>query len=506
MKDNPIIAVIDIGSNSIRLQISKVLDGTYKVIDDYKETARIGDNVYKTGKFSDDAIDTIKQILLRMKSMMDYNKVETCRAVATASFREAANAEEVVTLMKSETGVDIEIISGIEEARLMYLATSSFFQMDEGNTLLIDMGGGSTEFSYASGGGLQFSESTPLGCSKLTYEYFKNDPVKQGEIIKLKQKISDYINPFLPQYGVDKLVCSGGTLNNISLIYNKRKNLSDSVVKFVDSVFVRHFTRELTGKSIEERLRISGLEPARADIILSASILVQMILERYRLEGFYTLSGGLRAGLTIDLMNRIGMKLVFQDSESSDIRYTRLIETGKKYYFEETHAIHVTKLAKRIFDGLSQFLRLSPEDWALLEAASILHDVGQYISYSKHHKHSYYLLMNTELTGYNDKEREVIANIARYHRRGLPKKNHENFMKLTAIESDKVMKLGAILRVADALDRAHSSLIKDVSVEVKPEGIEFTPLTDNDICMEIQGFDKKKDLLEVITGKSAVIL
>lgn len=506
MNNHPIIAVIDIGSNSIRLQISKVLDGAYKVIDDYKETVRIGDNVYRTGKFSDDAIDSIKQVLFRMKSMMDYNKVETCRAVATASFREASNAMDVAELIKKEVGIDIEIISGMEEARLMYLAASAYFQLDEGNTLLIDMGGGSTEFSYAAYGELKFSESTPLGCSKLTYEFFKNDPAKSEEVDALKQKINDDTTSFLPQYAVDKLVCSGGTLNNISFIYNKRKNLSDSVVKFVDSIFIKHFLSEISAKSIEERLKITGLEPARADIVLSAAVLVQMLLKRYRLEGFYTLSGGLRAGLTIDLMNRIGVRMMFQGTGSVDIRYSRLIETGKKYYFEENHALHVTKLCEKIFEGLRKDMRLSMDDWVILEAASLLHDVGQYIAYSKHHKHSYYLIMNTELTGYSDKDKELIANVARYHRRGLPKKNHENLLALSAEESDRVVKLAAILRVADGLDRTHSSLIKDVIVEVKIKNIEFFVASDDDISMEREGFEKKKDLLEVLTGKSAVII
>lgn len=506
MQNDPVIAVIDIGSNSIRLQISKVLDGTYKIIDDYKETARIGDNVYRTGAFSEDAIDSIRQVLLRMRSMMDYNKVELFRAVATASFREAANAGQVVQIMKKDTGIDIEIISGMEEARLMYLAASAYFQLDEGNTLLIDMGGGSTEFSYAAYGDLKFSESTALGCSKLTYEYFKNDPARQDEIKEVKQRIKEVTEPFLPEYAVDKLVCSGGTLNNISFIYNKRKNLSDSAVKFVDSVFVKHFLSEISGKTVEERLKISGLEPARADIVLSAAILAHTMLKRYRLEGFYTLSGGLRAGLTIDLMNSIGVKLPFQGEGGVDIRYSRLIDTGKKYYFEESHALQVTKLSEKIFEGLRGFLRLSTNDWVLLEAASILHDVGQYISYSKHHKHSYYLIMNTELTGYSDSDRVIIANIARYHRRSLPKRSHVNFSSLSPAEGDKVMKLAAILRIADALDRAHSSLVKDVKIEVNDKEISFSLVSEADTCMEKEGFDKKKDLLEAITGKKAEVI
>lgn len=502
---NPVIAVIDIGSNSIRLQISKVLDRTYKIVDEYKETVRIGDNVYRTGTFSSAAIDTITSVLSKMKTMMDANRVEKYRAAATASFREAANAKEVVDIVREKTGIDIEIISGKEEARLMYLAASSYFQLSDGSTLLLDMGGGSTEFSCVTHGKLAFSESTPLGCSKLTYEFFKNDPVKSDEMKKLKSHIKKTTGDFLPLYGVNRLVCSGGTLNNLAFIYNKYNNLSDSAVKFVDSVFTKHFINEIAGKSVAERLKIPGLEPARADMILSAAILVQTIMKRYQLEGFYTLSGGLRGGLTIDLMNKMGMALLFQGGAHVDVRYSRLIETGKKYCFEEAHALQVTMLAEKIFQALKDELSLSDADWSILEAAGLLHDVGQYIAYSRHHKHTYYLITNTELAGYSEREIELIANVARYHRRGLPKNDHANFMRLSPQDRELAAKLSAILRIADGLDRSHSSFVKDILITVKDKMIEFSVVSDADTTMEHGGFEKKKDLLSVVTGKEIIL-
>lgn len=503
---NPVVAVIDIGSNSIRLQISKILDKTYKIIDEYKETVRIGDNVYRTGIFSHEATDTIVSVLSKMKTMMESNKTDRYRAIATASFREASNAQQVVEVIKARTGLDVEIISGIEEARLMYIAASSFFQLSDGGTLLVDMGGGSTEFSLAQQGVLKFSESTPLGCSKLTYEFFKNDPVKNEEVDNLKDHIEKTVSPFLPLHGVDRLICSGGTLNNISVIYNKRNNLSDSAVKFVDSVFAKHFINEVSGKSVAERFKISGLEPARADMILSAAVLVQYLIKRYNLDGFYTLSGGLRSGLTIDLINKMGFQLAFQGNNSFDVRYGRLIETGKKYSFEETHALQVTMLSEKIFRYLHRELNIEFRHWSILEAAALLHDVGQYIAYSRHHKHSYYLIKNTELAGYSERDRELIANTARYHRRGLPKSDHGEFMQLSPYDRELVEKLAAILRIADGLDRSHSSFVKDVSAEVKGDVIEFSISAHGDAAMERNGFNKKKDLLQIVSGKEIVLL
>lgn len=504
-KFNPVIAVIDIGSNSIRLQISKIIDRTYKIIDEHKQTVRIGDNVYKTGAFSDEAIETLISILSNMKDMMDKANVGNYRAVATASFREAKNGEEVAEIIKSKVGLNIEIITGIEEARIMYLAASSYFQLSDSNTLLVDMGGGSTEFSYSASGNLKFSKSTALGCSKLTYEYLKSDPVESIEIENLKEHINNVLSEFMPNYGVNKIICSGGTLNNISAIYNKRNNLNDSVVKFADSIFTKHFMNEISNKSIADRLKISGLEPARADMVLSAAILINILLKKYSLEGFYTLSGGLRAGLTIDLINKMGIELIFQGGKNIDIRYSRLIETGKKYNFEENHALHVTMLSEKIFNNLHEELDLDKNSWRLLEAAGILHDTGQYISYSSHHKHSYYLIVNTDLVGYTEEEREIVANIARYHRRGIPKNKHENFLNLSRENKELVLKLSAILRVADGLDRSHAGVVKDVDISIDDRKIEFSINYDGNVNSEINGFDKKKDLLEMITKKEILL-
>lgn len=503
--DKPIIAVIDIGSNSIRLQISQILDQSYKIIDEYKETVRIGDTVFETGIFSDESVETIYAILKNMKSMMDSNHVQFVRIVATASFREAKNALDVVDIIKSRLDMNIEIISGIEEARIMTVAASALFDMSDDNILLIDMGGGSTEISYFEKGEIKLSETTPLGASKLTYSFFKNDPIDPKEAENLITYISQTLDPILPSGTTAKLICAGGSINNIAQIFNKRKNLADSTVKFVDTIFLKHFINEISRKSIAERLKISALEPPRADMILSASLLLKVIIEKYRLDGFYTMSGGLRSGLTIDLMNSVGYELLFQEGEI-DVRYSRLIEIAKKYSYEEKHALQVTKIAEIIFNQMKNELNLSASDWYLLEAAAVLHDIGQYIAYSKHHKHSYYLITNSELIGYNDIESEVVANIARYHRRGLPKNSHSNFILLDEGSKELVIKLAGILRIADALDRSHASYVKDIVIDIYKHRVEFKLLTDGDISPERDGFNKKKDLLELYMEKELVIL
>ena len=377
--------------------------------------------------------------------------------------------------------------------------------MSEDNILFIDMGGGSTEFSYAEKGELKFSISTPLGCARLNYDFLPKDvKPSKASLSKLKEYIHESLKDILDGLNVTKIVCSGGSLNNISLIYSKRHHVSDSVVKFVDSTFLKHFYSEIISKSFKERLKISGIEQARADIIVPASVLINTLVKKFNTEGFYTLSGGLRSGLTIDLMNKLGIELIFQ-GEDTDIHYARLLETGKKYYFDEFHALHVSMLTGRIFNQVKDYLSLEDKDWQILEAAAILHDIGQYISYPKHHKHSYYLIKNTDLLGFSDKEIDIIANIARYHNKALPKQSHDNASHLSSDDYNKMVKLAGILRAANSLDRTHSGLVKDIIIIILDKRVEVSLVYDEDISMELEGFMRKKDLLEKVLEKEVVL-
>ncbi|MDR2883907.1 MAG: Ppx/GppA family phosphatase [Deferribacteraceae bacterium] len=503
---NLIVAVIDMGSNSFRLQVSEVKEGVYNVIEDYKETVRIGDGVYNIGKFSPEAIETIINVLKRMKIIMEKMKVSKWRIVGTAPFRDAENADEAISAVKAALDFDIDVISGTEEARLTYLAATGSFDLKGLSTLFVDVGGGSTELSFVTDGNLDATYSTPLGCSRITQQYFGKHRAKPDEVSKLEKYIKRALKSAIANPHLDKIVFTGGTVNNLAQVFTRRSSLSDSVVKYVDTAFFTHLVNELAGKSYEERGKMPGIEAARADISLAAALIVQNLLNKYKMDGFYTFSGGLRNGITIDLLNSMGIQMVFQHIDNQNLRYAKLKETGRKYNYEEVHALHVTALSERIFLQAHKALHLKESDWPLLEAAAILHDVGQHIGYAKHHKHSYYLINNTELVGYTDREREVIANIARYHRRGLPKVKQTNFGALSDDERDKVCKLSAILRVADGLDRSHSQLVQDIEVIIRKDGIYIEVVADSqiDVTMELAGLEKKKDLLEEVFNKKII--
>lgn len=500
------VAVIDMGSNSFRLQVSDVFDGTYKVLEDYKEVLRLGDDVYKNGKFSDAAIQSMMATLKNMKVIMDNMKVQHKRVVGTALFRDASNTPEVVHLIKREMDLDVDVISGDEEARLIYLAATGNFDLGDKSTLLTDIGGGSTELSYVVNGDLVDVISTPLGCSRITQTFVKKNKARNDEIEKMKQHIEEVLCSLFPPGGIDRIIFTGGTVNALAQVYVRRSNMADSAVKYVDTIFFNHLIKELAGKSYENRAKISGLETDRADISLAAALIVQFLLKHYGLSGFYAFSGGLRNGLTIDLLNTLGLKLLFQEEKIPDVRYSKLVETGRKYNYEEEHSLHVTMLAKKLFEGLYDVMKLSLSDWRLLEAAAVLHDIGQHISYAKHHKHSYYLIKNTELAGYSEREQEIIANIAKYHRRAVPKKEDKPYGSLPASDRAVIRGLAAILRVADGLDRSHVSAVNELETVVTNNEIIITVHSDKDISMEMTGVAKKKDLIEDITGRSLLLV
>jgi exopolyphosphatase/guanosine-5'-triphosphate,3'-diphosphate pyrophosphatase len=329
-----------------------------------------------------------------------------------------------------------------------------------------------------------------------------DDPPRAKQLLDMKEHIFDMQEGFGLDREIDMVICTGGSMNNVAYIkHYGNKEMRDSAVKYVERRFLKKLIFDMRGKSVKERVRsISGLEEKRGDIVLSAAMQTDMALQATATNGFYALSGGLRAGLTIDTINKKGIELPFQNN-MENIRYSRLIEVGNKFDFDEETAVQVGKIAEKLFAGLEKELSLNTRDWYILEAASVLHDIGKHISYSKHHKHSYYLIRNSELVGYSFEEVEMIAQVARYHRKNPPKQSHEEYQALEEGMREKVDKLAGILRVAISLDRSHKGYINDLRVKIEDSQISIMPLTDDDISMERKDFERKKELLEKILGK-----
>ncbi|PLX70849.1 MAG: hypothetical protein C0602_04920 [Denitrovibrio sp.] len=499
------VAVVDIGSNSLRLQISEVKDKSYKILDDYKEMLRLGDSIYTVGYFTPEVINRIVETLTGVKKLAESRGCKNIRAIATAAFREADNMGEALIRIEDACGIKVEVISGEEEARLTYLAATANFELAGRKAVVVDIGGGSTEYTIITDGKLERSESLPLGCNRLMREFLKKDPPTSGQILEMKEHIKSAQAPLGLGRDINMVICTGGSMNNVAVVKHfKDKAVRDSNVKYVERSFLKKFIKDFSQKSYNQRIKTEGLEENRGDLILPAAIQSDLVLNETGVSGFYTLSGGLRSGLTIDTINKMGIELPFQNNTES-IRYARLLEIGNKFDFDEASALHVQSLAKMLYDGLKESMDLQGRDWLLLEGAAILRDVGKHIAYSKHHKHTYYLIKHSELVGYSAKEIEMIANIARYHRKSPPKSSHEDFNLMTTADQTKVLKLAAILRIAIAMDRSHKGQIKSLEVKVKPDVVIISAKSKGDISMEIRDFELKKELINKILKRPVIL-
>lgn len=505
MSNYPVIAVIDIGSNSIRLQVVKSLEKSYKIIQDYREILRLGDCVFAKGYIDkENAYAFYKNIEVINNLIQNYN-TEIVHAVGTQALREAKNADEIIETIKKRFGINIEIISAEKEAYYNYLAVLHNFEIKDTNTIIMDIGGGSAEFVISEKGEPVETINTLLGCSRLKYEFIKNDPPSQTEIYALKDFISKHTKA-IEKYNIDSIVCTGGTLNNLANMYyisQNRKMLP--AAKYVPRIYLKKLINTLCRIKIDDIKNLKGVEEKRSDILMPAALVLENIMSLIRVEGFYSFNGGLRTGLIIDAMNNAGISLPFQIFDNN-LKFARLIEIGNKFNFEERHSICVTNLSKLLFNKLKKELNLKDKDYHLLEASAILHDIGAYISFSKHNLHSYYLIINSDLSGFNTKQKQLIAIISYYHRGSLPKKSHKFYQKLSQKNKERVKKLAAILRIADALDRSHRSFVSDIELKIYNDRIEIFAISQKETFLEIKASNVKKDLLEKITKKKVIIV
>ncbi|MBZ4672736.1 MAG: Ppx/GppA phosphatase [Deferribacteraceae bacterium] len=499
------IAIIDLGTNSLRLQIFKIIDNQFELIDDFKEIIRLGDDIYNYGYILEKSIEKLLEHLIQIKIICESRQVNSIRFIATASLRETQNSNEVKNKIINAIGIEPEIISGEKEAYFAYLAAKSNFEINDSKVLITDIGGGSAEFVLVENDNIIFSESTPLGCNKLLHKYFKNDPPQKVDIVNFKNDLKEFFQQKPFDRSIEHIICLGGTLNNIANIQHSTISGQRRRVKYVDRKFLKRFTRIIANNSIENRKKIKGLEPKRADIVLPAALLIDNLLDSCGKSGFYALSGGLRLGILIDTANNMGLSLSFQNNQNN-LKFTRVYDICKKYKGEIAHAENVKKIAKKLFFSFKELLELTDEDLELLEAAAILHDIGNHISYSQHHKHSYYLIVNSDFIGFSNLEIQMIANIARYHRKSFPKQSHENFIKLSELSQEKVNKLSAILRIADSLDRSHEQKVKDIKVDITPSKIILKLIGKGDLILEKAGVNKKKDFLEKMINKKLEVL
>lgn len=503
-----LLAAIDIGTNSFHLVIAKIdSKKRFTVITRAKEVVRLGSSSNDMKYISPESMERGVETLKRFKMICDSYNADII-AVGTSATREALNKQDFLNRVFEETGIEINIVSGYEEARLIYLGVLQSLDIYDKKVLLVDIGGGSTEFLIGHKGEVKIATSVKLGAVRLTHKFSLDEKIDKSNLKEARQFVRGAINQTVRMIGNEKYdlaVGSSGTINNIGAIISaEEKPLETSEINLNGFIIRKKalnnaISRIYKAETISERLEIPGLDPKRADIITAGAVILEQIFDELNLESMTLSTYALREGI---IMNYIRQRSgEFDLGHLKDVRYNSVIHLGELTNYDKTHSEQVMKLANKIFDFIKLKFEFSDTDREYLEAACLLHDIGYHISHTDHHKHSYYLIRNAEMLGFNDKEIEIIANVARYHRKSHPKIKHENFNKLDEQSKILVRKLSGILRIADALDRSHKSIVNDIEININEKTFEIILKSCSaDPSLEIWGANIRKGLFEESFG------
>ncbi len=500
------IAAIDVGSNSVRLLVAEYDRASgLSIVDELKDQPRLAAGLARTGCLSDAAMDRAIQTLGRMREVCQRRGVRRIAAVATAAVREAENGPWFVRRVRQELDIPLRIIDVETEAALSYRSVAHHFPLAGERTLVADIGGGSLELIGAVDGLVELTLSLPLGAVRLTELYLPGERSIQREITTLRRYIRKQLKRGLSsrEWAAAAVIGSGGTFTTLGRVSRARRGMSpgESVHGVtVDTAEVERLLDWLASRTPEERRQVPGLNPERADIILAGLAVTAELLDWVRTRSVTVSAFGLREGLLRELAG--AEEPVVRDP----LRLFR--EFVERCRSDRRHVEHVRKLSLQLFEQLGRTLGCGPEEQFLLEAAGLLHDVGQLVSYPKHHKHSYSLITHAERLGLSPRDRELVALVSRYHRRTGPRKRHPEFAALPPEDQAIVRRLSGILRVADGLDRGHSAAVETVTsrLDAKALTLSVTPAAKGtDLGLECWGASRKADVLAKLLQRDIVV-
>ena len=503
------LGAIDIGSNSVRLMVVEVLrGGAYRILDEEREPTRLGRSVSSLGRLDDDSIDRTVQALRTFKQIAAGYQVSARRTIATCAVREARNGPEFCRRVREEVGLEVEVIPGDREARLAFSSVQHAFDLSGKNAIVADIGGGSTEIIFATGGLIESIFSTPLGAVRLTEQFGLGEQAAPADLQRLGEEVASCLKKRTtrPLFAPHFMVGSGGTFTTLAeLMMAAKKQVDIPVAGYkVSQAEVRHLLDRLAKMPLRARRSMAGMTPDRADIILAGLTIIDALLTRFRVNTLVIHTRGVRDGLVREMIDDLlgGAATADTDPTHRDEAIERLAAACSG---ELEHGRQVARLAGRIYEQLTEPLALMPGDRLLLEIAARLQDVGYVINYDQHHKHSYHLIRNSRLPGIRAHDLELVANVARYHRGAHPKRKHENLARISAEDQQRVQRMAAILRLAGGLDRSRSQLVRDVLASVSDDGVVLDVVADEEPQVDVWGAERRTELFEQAFGLPVAI-
>src|SRR5688500_10561365 len=463
------IAAIDIGTNSIHMIVVQVRpDLSFEVVDREKDMVRLGAGGLDGRSLTPTAMAAGIQTMAKFKRLADSHKVDEIVAAATSATREAENGGDFIVEVDRQTGIRIKVISGTEEARLIHLAAGYGVDVGGNTAVVVDIGGGSVEVTLGTATQMTLGKSFKTGVIRLTERFVRSDPLSGRDERRLVKYLNREMGTYLDQISArkfDRVIGTSGTILSLGALASSDMGdrLEDLRNRRVSAKALHKLRKRLTEYNLEERLAIPGLDPRRADLSVAGSVLFDTIIRRLGAEEFTLCDLALREGLVLDYIRRNSAR-IRKVERYPDVRRRSVIELGERCGYWAEHAQQVARLALAVFDQTRAVHGLGEKERNWLEFGALLHDVGVHISYERHHRHSYYLIKNGDLRGFDPEEIEVIALVARYHRQATPKKSHDGYGDLSGSRRRAVKTLAAIVRLAEGLDRSHAQAIAGIDL------------------------------------------
>jgi exopolyphosphatase / guanosine-5'-triphosphate,3'-diphosphate pyrophosphatase len=497
------IAAIDLGTNSFHLLVAEVqADGGFVPLVREKEMLRLGDVVSRHGHIppacADEAVSTVR----RFRLLAEAAGAPEIVAKATSALRTAVNGDLVVDRIESEAEVEVEVIDGLEEARLIFGAIRASVLLEPAPALCFDLGGGSLEIMVGDAGGLHWATSEPIGVARLTAELVRSDPLSKDDRNCLKDRVMGVLAPIakhVDRYRPRLVVGSSGTLEDLAHMVAARRDervpVSLNQLTFTRDEFLPLHKQILASKASERR-RIEGLDARRVDLIAAGSVFLATAMELFHFDQMAVSEWALREGIVLDAIRHHDSADWSEDPRA--IRRASVQSLGRRCNWPESHSRHVATLATKLFDAMAELHELGARDRELLEYAALLHDIGEHVDHEAHDRHAAYLVRYGRLRGFDPEEVAILIALVRWHRRGDPKASAPELAPLDAQGPNRVRRLAALLRIADGLDRGRRETVRDLTVSMSPSLVTVRVHAEDDPELELWGARRKRELFEKV--------
>jgi exopolyphosphatase/guanosine-5'-triphosphate,3'-diphosphate pyrophosphatase len=495
------VGALDLGSNSFHLLVVEAhADGTLETVMREKESLRLGELVARSGLIDEEASGRCIDSARRLRALAVAAGAEVISVAATSALRDADNGADVIAAIREGTGLDVELISGAEEARLVYEAIRASVLVDDGGTVGIDLGGGSLEIMVGDRDGMLWSATTPLGVGRLTAAHLRRDPPSTRELARLQDEVEAVLTPIAEEvddFDVARLVGTSGTLCAIGrMAAAERTGVEPTSVNqlTVARKELVALSRKVVRMDVAERERLPGVDRRRADLLPAGFTVLLAAMDLLGFDELTLSEWALREGMVIDAVGE--HRPSHDDLDARSRRRSSVLALCRRCRWDEGHGTHVAALATQLFDGLRDLHGLGDADRELLEHAALLHDIGEHIAAKGHDRHGAYLVQHGQLRGFSPDEVAILASLTRFHLRGTPKPFFEPFRLLDGEGRDRALRLTALLRLADGLDRRKAGVVQHVDAGATRKTVCLVLDASDDAEVELWGLERKKELFE----------